>query len=88
MNNEKRKTRAGGASFKYLNLTNFDLPRYGLFQKTDRNIYELNCLFLALEAGGVPDVKLQQFILTLRIRTIHKCELSNVCNVLNKEKHY
>ena len=37
---------------------------------------------LALEAGGVSDVKLQQCILKLRNRTIHKCDLSNVCNVL------
>ena len=37
---------------------------------------------LALEAGGLSDVKLQQLVLTLRNRTIHKCNLSNVCNVL------
>ena len=39
-------------------------------------------IFVALEAGGVSDVKLQQLILALRNRTIHKCDLSNVCNVL------
>ena len=38
---------------------------------------------LALEAGGVSDVKLQQLIFTLRNRTIHTCDLSNVCNVLD-----
>ena len=75
-------TRAGGAFFKYLNLANFDLSKYGLFETTDRNNSKHSCLFLALEAGGVSDVKLQQLILTLRNRTIHKCDLSNVCNVL------
>ena len=38
--------------------------------------------FLALGAGGVSDVKLQQSVLTLRNRAIHRCDLSNVCNVL------
>ena len=79
---EQYKTRAGGAFFKYLNLINFDLSKYGLFKHIDRNNYTHNCLCLALEAGGVSDVKLQQLILTLRNRTIHKCDLSNVCNVL------
>ena len=35
-----------------------------------------------MEAGGLSDIKLQELILTLRNRTIHKCDLSNVCNVL------
>ena len=52
------------------------------FKGIDRNNYKHNCLCLALEAGGVSDIKLQQLILTLRNRTIHKCDLSNVCNVL------
>ena len=81
-NEEKETTRAGGAFFKYLNLTNFDLSNYGLIKTIDSNNYKQTCLFLALEAGGVSDVKLQQLILTLRNRTIHKCDVSNVCNVL------
>ena len=78
---KKKKARAGGAFFKYLNLTNFDLPNYCLFINIDRHNYKHNYFVLALEAGGVPDVKLQQLILTLRNRTIHKGDLSNVCNV-------
>ena len=39
-------------------------------------------LCLVLEAGGLCDIILQHLILTLRHRTIHKCDLSNVCNVL------
>ena len=49
-NEEKEQTRAGGAFFKYLNLTNFDLPKYGLFKNIDRNNYKHNFLFSALEA--------------------------------------
>ena len=37
---------------------------------------------LALQAGGLSDIKLQDLISTLRDRTIHTCDLSNVCNTL------
>ena len=79
---DKNKTRAGGAFFNCLNNTLFDFDKYGIFKKVDRNNYNHNCLYLALEAGGLSVIKLQQLILTLRNRTIHKCDLSNVCDVL------
>ena len=41
-----------------------------------------NCLYLALHAGGLSDIKLQELILTLRHRHIHKCDISNCCNAL------
>ena len=56
---DKNKTRQGGALFKYLNLANFDLAKYGLFKSIDRNKYKHNCLYLALKAGGLSDIKLQ-----------------------------
>ena len=48
----------------------------------DRNNYRHNCVYSALKAGGLSDVELQHLILTLRNRTIHKCDLNNECNVL------
>ena len=39
-------------------------------------------MYLALKTGGLSDIKLQHLILSLRNRTIHKCDLTNVCNVL------
>ena len=39
-----------------------------------------DCLYLALQAGGLSEIKLQHVILTLRNRTLHKCDLTNVCN--------
>ena len=39
-------------------------------------------MHLALKAGGLSDLKLQHLILTLRNRTIHKCDLTTLCNVL------
>ena len=47
-----------------------------------RNNYEHNCLRLALQASGLSYIPLQELTLTLRNRTIHKCDLSNVCNTL------
>ena len=49
--------------------------------RIDRDNYKHNCLYLALKAGGFSDIKLQHLILTLRNRSIHKCDLNNVCNV-------
>ena len=79
---EKNKTRAGGSFFPYLNITMFDLSKYGIFKTVDRNNYKHNCLYLALQAGGLSDFKLQELMLTLRNRHIHKCDLSNLCNTL------
>ena len=39
-------------------------------------------MYLALQSGRLSDIKLQELILTLRSRHIHKCDLSNLCNTL------
>ena len=72
---DKNKTRAGGAFFPYISNTVFDFDKYGISKTANRNNYKHNCLYLALKVGGMPDIKLQQLILTLRNRTIHKCDL-------------
>ena len=79
---DKHKTRQGGAFFPYINNTIFDFDKYGIFKNVDRNNYKHNCLYLALEAGGLSDIKLQQLILTIRHRTIHKCDLEHLCDIL------
>ena len=79
---EKNKARAGGPFFPYLNITIFDLSKYGMFKSVDRKNYKHNCLYLALEPGGLSDTILQDLILSLRNRHVHKCDLENVCNTL------
>ena len=74
--------RAGGSFFPYLNITIFDLSKYGILKPVDRTNYTHNCLYLAIQSGGLSDIKLQELILTLRNRHIHKCDLSNLCNTL------
>ena len=71
----ENRTRAGGSFFPYFNFTTFDLSKYGIVQAVDRHKYKHNCLYLALQAGGLSDVKLQEIILSLRNRHIHKCDL-------------
>ena len=80
---DKNKTRAGGSFFPFINNTIFDLHKYGIFKQVDKNNYKHNCLYLALKAGGLSDIKLQELVLTLKNRHIHKCDLSKVCNALN-----
>ena len=79
---EKNKTRSGGSFFPYLNITIFDLSKYGIFKSADGNNHKHTCLYLALQAGGLSDIKLQELILALRNRHIHKCDLENACNRL------
>ena len=78
----KNRTRAGGSFLPYLNITIFDLYKSCIFKSVDKKDYKHNCLHLALQAGGLSDTQLQELILTLRNRHIHKCDLSNVCNAL------
>ena len=40
----KNRTRAGGSFFPYLNITIFDLSKYGIFQTVGRKNYKHNCL--------------------------------------------
>ena len=41
---DKNETRAGGSFFPYLNVTIFDLSKYGIFKTVDRKDYKHNCL--------------------------------------------
>ena len=79
---DKNKTRSGGAFVPYLRNTTCDLDKYGMYKDMYRNNHKHNCLYLALHAGGLSDIKLHHFILSLRNRTIHECGLSKICNAL------
>ena len=54
-----------------------------MFKTVDRSGYKHNCVYLALQSGGLSVIKLQELILTLRNRHIHKCDVFNLCNTLN-----
>ena len=70
----EHRTRAGGSFFPYLNTTILGLSKYGIFRIADRRNYKHNCLYLALQSGWLPDIRLQELILSLRNRHAHKCD--------------
>ena len=51
-------TRPGGAFYPFLNSAIHDLSKYGVFKIADRNNYKHNCLYLALQAGGLSYIQL------------------------------
>ena len=79
---DKNRTGAGGSFFPYLKITIFDLSKYGIFKIVDRRNCKHNCLYLALQSGGLSYIKLQELILSLRNRHVQECGLENVCNTL------
>ena len=54
------KQRPGSAFFSFLNNTVYDLSKYGTPKSVDRDNYNHNCLYLALQAGSLSDIKLQE----------------------------
>ena len=61
----------------------YDLSKYGFFFKSvDQGNCNHSCLYLALQAGGLSDIRLQELVIALRHRIIHKCDLINVCDTL------
>jgi len=75
-----RRLRSTGGFFKHINLTHFDLSRYGVYQKEEDIICEDNCLFLALKQGGFPEDRLDDLRITLRTRDIPEYRLKQVCD--------
>jgi hypothetical protein len=76
------KTKPGGGFFKYLNNTHIDLKRYNIFNDTDTLEYNDNCLYIALEAGGLGNDKLELLKSFVNNRVVPKCKLKDVCNKL------
>ena len=79
---DKNKTRAGGAFFPHLNNTKFDLDKQGVLNKLIEIIINITAYTQHCNLAVLSDIKLQQVVLTLRNRTIHKCDLENVCDAL------
>ena len=49
------RRRSAGGFFKHINLTNFDLSRYGIHHSEKEAASEDNCLFVALKHAGFPE---------------------------------
>lgn len=77
------KTKKGGAFFKYINMTNFDLSGSGIFPEVLPDNYKNNCLYNALEAGGLEDEKLQLLKTFVVNRDVPMSKLKKICEKLH-----
>ena len=76
------RKRPAGAFFRFTHRTGFDWCRYGIFPEVNPENYHDSCLFLALEAGGLPEEKLERLKLMLLNRYVAKCKLKEICAAL------
>lgn len=72
-----------GGFFKYINKTNFDFSRYGIYKEIKKENYYNNCLYLALKNGGLCENKLKQLQLIMASRDITLSKLELICNQLD-----
>jgi len=71
--------RSAGGFFKYINLTCFDLTRYGIYQEEADIETDENCLFVALCHGGFPEEQRGNLRYLLKTRDIPEYKLKEVC---------
>jgi hypothetical protein len=81
----KIKTKKGGAFFKYLSLVEFDLTRYGVYKAVIPDNYKHNCLYKALENGGMSEEKLNRLTSFVVNRDVPMSKLKIVCEKLHIE---
>ena len=68
---EKIRQEQVAHSFHILILPYLIYLSMAFFKTVDRNNYKHNCLYIALQAGGLSDVKLQELILSLIVTFIN-----------------
>lgn len=76
------KTKSGGAFFKWINKTDFNLTAYGVFKEVSTKNYENNCLINAFIKYGL-DEKRINFVKSFVInREVPMCKLQQVADKL------
>jgi hypothetical protein len=74
-----------GAFFKYVNLTDIDFTRYGIFIEIDKKNYEDTCLIYALRMGGLEEDKIEKIKLMVKNRIIPKSDFEKLCEVIQSK---
>ena len=74
-----------GAFFKYVNLTDIDFTRYGIFSEVDKSNYEDTCLIYALRMGGLEEDKIEKLKLMVKNRIIPKSDFEKLCEVIQSK---
>ena len=80
---KKHTNRIGnGAFFKYLNLTKFNLNRYGIFNTIKAKNYNDTCLIDALRAGGLSEEKLELVKHVVKNRNVPHKDLKQIAELI------
>lgn len=77
-----RQEKQKGMFFKYLNLTKFDLDRYGIHKTIDNANYHDNCLIIAFKNGGMSEIKLDDARRIIKSREVAKLMLKEISEKL------
>ena len=82
-----KKVREEGAYFKYINLTKYNLERYGIYTAYNKDNYNENCLYDAFKLLGMNEIKLNELKYFVKNRNITKANLKDVADKLNIKIH-
>ena len=82
--NQTNLENPNGAYWEWLNKTDIDLSRYGIFSKdiTDSHHKEelnINCIVRALQNGGMDETKIQKLRTMIFNRSMPMCRLKDIC---------
>ena len=81
---KKKKKRQTPAFFKYTHKFDYDLTKYGIYNKKELLVAEFNdnCLIKALRQGGMTEEKLEFFKIVCMTRNVPMCKLKQVAEML------
>jgi len=83
---KEKKQIPNGAFFKYHHKLNLDLSRYGIFKEDDKinsNYHNNNCLYIALENGGLEVQKLNYLKSFVKNSSVPTCKIPLICEKLD-----
>lgn len=82
--NRRGRARASGGFFKYLNKTDINLKRYGIYKVVDKKNYITNCLIKALKNSGLfTKEEIQHSLTYIKNRYVTDLSLSKLVKILN-----
>lgn len=86
---DKKEEQKHGGFFEYINTTDVDLTKFGIFTEEQYNnkdfieqYHNNNCLYHALKEGGLCVSKLERLKSLMKERNIHLNKLNKVCSEL------
>lgn len=80
---DKNNSKISGAFFTYYNKTAFDLSRYDIYKKEDEFDYKDNCLFIALQNGGLPTSELNKYKSFVKSGVVPLSKMNLICELLD-----